>query len=301
MTLQPFLARSLRPVPRPATTAWSVELEDPEVGPVTLTGRLLSRSEESVLVVLHGLGGSVESGYMALALRAAEQAGRSCLLLNCRGADRSGADFYHSGLTADIEAALTGPALAAAKTIDILGYSIGGHIALRYACGQVDARVRRVAAVGTPLDLRAAADDMDASGLSVYRSHVLDALKEIYTAAYQRRPQGISPLVAREIKRFRTWDEQIIAPRFGFDGADHYYRTQSVGPLLGELKVETIYVGASHDPMIAAGAVRPFLEQPRLHAVWDGGAGHLGFRSDFDLGLDAPLGLESQVLAWLSR
>lgn len=293
--------RNFRPPPRPLTSKWSMEVEDPEVGPVRLTGRLLSRSEESLLVVLHGLGGSVDSGYMALALAAAERAGQSCLLLNCRGADRSGADFYHSGLTADIAAALQSPELSGIKTIDLLGYSIGGHIALRYACGEVDARLRRVAAVGSPLDLRAAADDFDAAGLSVYRSHVLDALKEIYTAAYQRRPQGIPPHLARSIGRIRTWDEKIIAPRFGFDSADHYYRTQSAGPVLSQLKVETIYVGASHDPMISAHAVRPFLDHPLLHTVWEGGAGHLGFRSDFDLGQDAPRGLESQLLAWLSR
>jgi predicted alpha/beta-fold hydrolase len=204
-------------------------------------------------------------------------------------------------LTADIEAALKSPELREARTIDLFGYSIGGHIALRYACAPTDSRVRRVAAVGSPVDLRAAADDFDAQGFNVYRSHVLDSLKEIHTAAYQRRPVGMRPDRARQISKIRDWDEQIIAPRFGFEGADHYYATQSAGPHLDRLQIDAIYVGASYDPMVKASAVHPHLEHDRITAVWEQGAGHLGFRADFDLGLPGPRGLESQVLSWLSR
>lgn len=301
MTLQPFISRSLCPLPRPETTEWSVEFDDEDVGPVRLTGRFLDAPGDDALVVLHGLGGSTESGYMALALNAAAAVGRPCLLLNCRGADRRGADLYHSGLISDIAVALASPELRRMKSIDLFGYSIGGHIALKYGCSSIDPRVRRIAAVGSPLDLRAAADDFDARGFNVYRSHVLDSLKEIHTAAYQRRPKGLLPDLARKIGKIRDWDEQIIAPRFGFDSADHYYETQSVGPRLAELKVEAIYVGASYDPMVKASAVEKYLDVPRLTSVWEGGAGHLGFRSDFDLGLPGPRGLEPQVLSWFSR
>ncbi len=314
MTLQPFFARSLRPPLRPETEHWETELEDPDVGTVKLTGRLLKRSSREIVVVLHGLGGHVESGYMGLMLAAAETEGRSCLLLNNRGADRSGADIYHSGLIADIEAALASEALAGFDSIDLVGYSIGGHIALRYgASDQVDARVRRLAAIGSPLHLSAAADDFDSASFNVYRGHVMDALKEIYTAAYQRNPRGIVPDAARKISRIRDWDHQVIAPRFGFQSADHYYETQSAAPLLDQLKVESLYVGAACDPMILASSVRPYLKglsveggvtPPRgseLFVHWDETAGHLGFHPAFDLGQVGNLGLEPQVLQWLSR
>jgi predicted alpha/beta-fold hydrolase len=158
-----------------------------------------------------------------------------------------------------------------------------------------------VAAIGAPLDLAAAADDFDASAINLYRSHVLDGLKEIYTAAYQRRPVGLVPHEARALRKIRTWDERIIAPYFGFAGADDYYASQSVGPKLGALRVDALYVGATHDPMIRSERVRPYEGAPKLTSVWESSAGHLGFGRDFDLGFVAPRGLESQVLAWLSR
>src|SRR5690606_31041217 len=125
--------------------------------------------------------------------------------------------------------------------------------------------------------------------------------KEIYTAAYQRRPSGLVPFEARKVRRIRDWDERIVAPRFGFSGADNYYETQSVGPDLHRLKVETLYVGATHDPMVLSTRVRPYLGAPQMEVVWDEQAGHLGFATGFDLGLPGPRGLESQVMAWLGR
>lgn len=265
-----------------------------------LTGRLHDKSSSSAVVVLHGLGGSAASGYMALALSAAERFGLTCLLLNCRGADRLGTDIYHSGLTEDIAEALKSPAFDKVSAIDLFGYSIGGHIALRYATREVDARVRRVAAIGSPLDLRAAADDFDNAPFNVYRGHVLDALKEIYTAAYQRRPRGIEPVVARKIQKIRDWDEQIVAPRFGFQSGPDYYEKESVSTRLSELKCDALYVGAVCDPMVQRKSVLPFVDAPRLKVVWDERAGHLGFPDDFDMHLPGPLGVENQVFTWFS-
>lgn len=300
-TLRPFFERSLRPLPRPPTSAWSHEFVDPEVGPIRLTGRLFEGSSSSAVVVLHGLGGSAQSGYMALALRAAQTLGVTCLLLNCRGADRLGSDIYHSGLTEDITQALRSPALEGTKHIDLFGYSIGGHIALRYVTRDVDPRVRRVAAIGSPLSLRAAAHDFDTAPFNVYRGHVLDALKEIYTAAYQRRPRGIEPISARKIHRIRDWDEQIVAPRFGFASGAEYYERESVCTRLSELKRDAIYIGAVCDPMVQMKSVLPFVKAPRLKVVWDERAGHLGFPVDFDMGLSGPLGVETQVFTWFSE
>lgn len=298
-TLKPFFERTLRPAERVATAAYLTELYDPDVGMVDVTGCYLQRDPEHVVVIIHGLGGSCDSGYMSLALRAADQLGVSALLLNCRGCDRKNSDIYHSGLTADLQAAIQSPLLAQASRISVLGYSIGGHVALCYGCREPDPRVKKIAAICSPLDLAQTADAFDRSFFNVYRGHVMDGLKEIYTASYQRRPSGVVPEQARKIRKIRDWDRQIVAPRFGFQSADHYYASQSVGPGLRAIKPEAMYVGARLDPMVGMDSVVPYLHGSGLKVVWDDRAGHLGFGPDFDLGLPGPLGLESQVLGWL--
>jgi predicted alpha/beta-fold hydrolase len=299
-TLGPFFSRTLRPAARPATEAWSALLDDPDVGPVRLSGLALRRPSEAGLLVVHGLGGSAESGYMVGALREAERMGMRCLLLSTRGSDRSGQDFAHAGLGADLDAALASDFFSDVSSVDLLGYSLGGHLVLSYAAKQPHPKVRRVAAIGAPLLLEPTAARLDAAWLNLYRTHVIRSLHEIYTVAYQRNPRGIVPEQARRIQRFREWDERVIAPRFGFAGASDYYRQVSAGPLLGELKVDALYVGAPRDPMVPPAAVLPALPAKRCDVVWDRSAGHLGFGASFDLGLAAPLGLEPQVLAWLA-
>jgi len=300
-TLLPFFARTLRPAPRPPTTPFGAHVLDPELGAVRLSGEFLEHPGDELVVVVHGLGGSTRSGYMTLALRAADERKQSCLLVNARGSDRSGQDISHAGLTDDLRAYLAAPELARFRHIDLFGYSLGGQLVLRYAAEQPDPRVRRVAAIGAPLLLAESTAAFDAPGFSVYRRHVMSSLHEIYTAAYQRNARGIPPLEARQIQRIREWDERVVAPRFGFPSADAYYAATSSGAVLSDLAVPALYVGALHDPMVPVHAVAPALPAPRLEAVWDLAAGHLGFDSDFDLGQPGPSGLEHQVLAWLRR
>lgn len=299
-TLGPFFSRSLAPLVRPVTESWSATLVDPDIGPVRLSGRALHHDSKSALLVVHGLGGSIESGYMAGALVEAERTRTRCLLLNTRGSDRSGQDIAHAGLGADLDAALESEFFADVTAVDLLGYSLGGHLVLSYAASNPHPKLRRVAAIGSPLLLEPAATALDAAWLNVYRTHVMRSLHEIYTVAYQRNPRGIPPEAAREIHRIKQWDERVIAPRFGFASAEDYYRKVSAGPRLGELKCDALYVGAPRDPMVPLSSVVPALAGTPLDVVWVRSAGHLGFGSRLDLGLAAPLGLEPQVFAWLA-
>jgi predicted alpha/beta-fold hydrolase len=108
-------------------------LVDPDVGPVQLSGRLREHpGATTLLLVVHGLGGSASSHYAIPAAVAADAEGISCLRLNLRGADRNGSDFYHAGLTADLRATVAGLP-ARYERVFLLGYSMGGHLALRYA------------------------------------------------------------------------------------------------------------------------------------------------------------------------
>ncbi len=274
---------------------------DPSLGNVRLSGQVRASEGDELLVVLHGLGGSTSSGYMGLALTAAEVAGVSCLLLNVRGADLSGEDISHAGLTDDIHGALTSPAFAGYRRIYLLGYSLGGHLALAYGLGAADPRVKSVAALCSPLDLREAATSFDGPRFSVYRKHVLRGLTDIYGATHARRGGPLDIADALRIRRLRDWDERIVAPRFGFVDAADYYERASAGARLRELSIPALYVGALGDPMVPASTVRGCLAAARgaVDVRWSERGGHLGFPSNLNLGLPGPLGLEAQVLAWL--
>src|SRR5882724_8244628 len=156
-TVTPALLAQLCPWAGPPARVFHTVVWDPTSGPVRLTG-LLSEvaGSETIVVIVHGLAGNALSPYCAKAARAAAQAGLSSLRLSLRGADYSGEDIFHGGMTQDLRAALGTLEIARYKRVVLLGYSVGGHIALRAATDEVDARLEAVAAICPPLDLHAA-------------------------------------------------------------------------------------------------------------------------------------------------
>jgi predicted alpha/beta-fold hydrolase len=240
---------------------------------------------------------------MPLALAAADRAGVSCLMVNLRGADLAGEDYGHAGLTDDLDAVFSSPVLSAYEKVYVLGYSLGGHLALSYAAGQPDPRLRGVVAVSSPLDLDSTATAFDRRRSAVYRGHVLASLKAMYRACFQRRGGPIPLEAMRRIGKIREWDERIVAPRFGFSSASDYYARASVAPRLARLGVRSLYVGAADDPMVPARTVQSALAQSAraLEVRWVARGGHLGFPARLSLGQGGPLGLEHQLLSWLRR
>lgn len=295
-TIAPRLRHSLRPVPCPEGCPWSLEITDPRLGPVLLSGVLrdVAQSEELLLVV-HGLGGCADSHYARRAARAADAAGLSCLRINLRGSDRAGEDFYHAGLTADLHAALASPDLARFRRFYALGYSVGGHLALRLATEPADSRLAAVAAVCAPLDLALSAAAFDRPELWLYRRYVMNSLKQIYASVAARRPVPLPLAEAQRIRGLLEWDDRIVAPRHGFDGAADYYARQSVGPRLAGLRLPALLAAALGDPMVPAETMRPSLARAggRLEVRWLSRGGHVGFPGGLDL--------EAQLFAWLRR
>jgi uncharacterized protein len=305
-TFRPYIGHVLRPVDPPASRCFRAMVQDETHGPVPLTGRLSDAPGDELCVIVHGLGGSSGSYYAIRAAREARAAGLASLRLNLRGADRSGADFYHAGLAEDLRAALSSPRLARYRSIYLFGFSLGGHLVLRYLAEGADPRVRAAATVCAPLDLAAGAFEIDRPQRYVYRQHLLRGLKEMYTAVATRRETVVPLEEALRIDTIRAWDERIVAPRFGFRDAEDYWARATVMPMLDAISVPTLAVVASHDPMVLAHTVRPALTRAKnLEVVYVDEAGHVGFPEAIDLGLRGriatrgPVSVEHQVISWL--
>ncbi len=277
------------------------------MGPVVLTGRLRDlrdgRPGGDLVVILHGLGGSCDSQYAHRAAAAAERAGLSSLRLNLRGSDRSGTDFYHAGLTADLASALASPEIASFARIHLLAYSLGGHVALRFAAFEHEPRLSGVVAVCAPLDLALSAAAIDRPSLALYKTYLMRHLKEIYQPVASRHPDLTPFEQVRGIRSLRAWDEAVVAPRHGFASGADYYARASVAPHLDQLRVPALLLQAEGDPMVPADTVRPALSRPYLNldVRWLRRAGHCGFPEPFELVLraDREARLEDQALGWL--
>ncbi len=305
-TLWQAVDRRLSPsTPLDFEEAWRQAIVDPLAGPLELTGRLRRVPEDRRLVVLvHGLGGCSESSYLLRFAAFLAAQGVSSLRLNLRGADRSGKDFYHAGLSDDLEQALASPDLRHFDTVYTVGFSLGGHIVLRHATHNRDPRLRAAAAVCSPLDLSVSGADLDRPMHWLYRRYLFSGLLDMYAAMQPAYELAHSLDEVRQVSTLRQWDSMTVVPRFGFASADDYYRRASVGPLLPQLEVPALLLASRWDPMVSARSIdNPYAEAAadQLRVVWSQRGGHVSFPRHLDVGLGPQAGLEAQLWSWLQE
>ncbi len=279
-------------------------MPDQRWGTVRVTGYFRpARQRDEAVVVVHGLGGSSESHYMPRAAAALAAHDYGYLLLEMRGSDLRGEDIYHAGLTADLEAALASDELAPYRRIHLLGYSLGGHVALRYASQSPAARVASVTAVCSPLDLAAAQQAFDRPGRWLYRQYILTRLRRIYRSVAERRELETPLAEVLAAKTIREWDRLTVVPRFGFESPEDYYRQMSVASRLHALTIPSLLVASDRDPMVPPEALDSVLEGElgRLEVRRVPTGGHVAFPEDLDLGFGGRRGLEGQILRWIEE
>ncbi|MDH3202958.1 MAG: alpha/beta fold hydrolase [Myxococcales bacterium] len=300
-TLAPFLRHTLVPPRAPQSTEWVTRLEDGVIGTLSLNGRLSQTgASDTLIVIVHGLGGSATSYYAVRAAQAAARTGLDSLRLNLRGADRRGEDFYHAGLIADLEATLRSKALHAYQRILLLGYSLGGNLVLRYLAHDPDPRVRAAAVVCAPIDLEKGARAIDKPHRAFYRLHMLRGLKEIYREVAARRDVPLPVGKAMRIDTLEQWDEEVISPRHGFGGAEDYWAKTSACTVLGDIETPTLFVAAEQDPMVLIEAVRPWLAGAKtFRRVITNRGGHVGFPERVDLGIGTSGTVDEQIIRWM--
>ncbi len=270
---------------------------EPDVQVLVQTQRPPGRSRGEMILV-HGLEGSAEAGYMLTMAKAGLDAGYAVNRFNnrtCGGTEHLCNTLYHSGLTVDLRAVLHQFRDEGRTPVHLVGYSLGGNLVLKLA-GELgdDAGplVASVCAFSAPIDLAACSRRLGQPANRFYERRFLKRMR--------RRVAATGRFTAGEIKHARSlyeFDERFTGPSFGFRGADHYYETQSSRQFLERIRVPALLVQAKDDFFI------PFevFEHPavranphvRLHVTEHGG--HFAFLSRTRLRFWA----DEAVLEWI--
>ncbi len=161
-----------------------------------------------------------------------------------------------------------------------MGYSLGSNILLNCLAETAGASPLRAAvAVSVPLDLKATQVRMMMPRNRVYQHYLLRGLCTSNLAG-----PAVTPVqretITRRVHSLYDYDDLVVAPANGFEGAEDYYASCSSGRRLGEIKTETLVIHAADDPWIPLAAYQaidwPALpSQLRLSLTNTGG--HVGF------------------------
>jgi predicted alpha/beta-fold hydrolase len=214
-------------------------------------------SERPTLVLVHGLEGSSESGYMLGLAERAFAAGWNALRLNqrnCGGTETLTPTLYNSGLSNDYRAVLMELIdRDSLSEIFFAGYSMGGNLVLKMAGELADAAPRQLRGVATVCPALDLARCVDAVGLPqnfIYQRHFVNGLKSRMRRKAKLYPGMFDLSRMERVRTLREFDDVITATYCDFSGASDYYQRSSALRVAGDIKVPTQVVIAQDDPFV---------------------------------------------------
>jgi hypothetical protein len=241
------------------------------------------RTSGSVVMILHGLEGSLESHYTGGMLGAlARQGYNACLmyLRGCSGEPNRQPYSYHSGKTEDLDFVVRAiRQRLPGRPLAIVGFSLGGNILLKWLGEQGEsAGISTAVAISVPFDLEQAALRLE-HGLSRIYQHYL--VKKLHGSARRKSRTHQLPWPAErihELRTFRRFDNEITAPLNGFRDVDDYYSRASSKQFLKSIQVPTLLIQASDDPFLPATALPQDDDlSPTVTLDLSRRGGHVGF------------------------
>lgn len=247
--------------------------------------------QHPTLVILHGLEGSCDSGYIRGTAEKAWVAGFNVVRMNqrnCGGTEEMTNTLYHSGLSGDVLAVVTELIEQdGMPEVFAVGFSMGGNLVLKMA-GELGAdapdELRAVVAVAPALDLSACADALAEPRNFIYERHFVRRLKRRMRLKASLFPE-LFPL--KEITEFdgiatvRDFDELITARFCDFRGASDYYARSSASMVIADIRLPTLIITSKDDPFVP---YRPFQNpaitgNPNITLIATERGGHCAFIS----------------------
>ena len=239
---------------------------------------------DRIAILFHGLCGCHFSPYMRRLTDKLRRQGVRVIRVDMRGFGDSeliSRSHLHGGCFPDLHTVVEFvEQLSPLSKISLVGFSLGGNIVLK-ALGEwgelVPRQIDSAIAVSPPIDLIHASWNLRQAGNRAYEKYFMRRLR----ARLARRRRLVEGLVDNGLNplpdRLLDFDDQFVAPVFGFSGARDYYESCSSGPVLDRVAVPAIILTSKDDPVVPFSMYDRFPMSDYIDIVATNHGGHLGF------------------------
>jgi len=266
------------------------------------------RAQAMTLIIVHGLEGSSESGYVIGTGSKAWSAGMNVVRMNvrnCGGTERLGPTLYNSGMSADVGAvARTLIEQDGLQKLAFAGFSMGGNMVLKLLGewgDQAPPQVKAAVGISPAMDLAASADALHDLANRVYEMKFLWSLRRRIQRKAALYPGHFELRHLRGVRSLRDFDNQITARHFGFLDAQDYYTRAACTHVLDRITAPALVLHAEDDPFIR---ILPetrdkLLRNPHITYIETERGGHCAFLAEAR-GYDGRWA-ERQAIAFIQR
>lgn len=238
-----------------------------------------------IVIVLHGLEGSINSNYARGMLAAIDKKGWRGVFMHLRGCsgEHNLKDYsYHSGETGDFRFLVeTLRKRHPEATLSALGYSLGGNALLKYL-GEYkdDSQLKAATAVSVPYLLSNSAVKLEKGFSRIYQRHLVNRLINKTSSKFKNRQAPFNMADLKKWNTFQLFDHHITAPLHGFKGSTDYYEQSSSRQYLKHITTPTLLIHSRDDPFMTTDAIpnQDDLSESVVLELSNHG-GHVGFIS----------------------
>jgi uncharacterized protein len=254
----------------------------------------LKKGNKRLVVLTHGLEGSSGSTYIRRAAWYFWERNYDVLAWNCRscsGEINRLLRFYNHGDIADIEAVLNAAA-PNYESINLVGYSMGGNISLKFAALGLQTefntvltrKIRAVVAYSAPLEMKTSSYVLAKPSNVLYRQLFIRQLMPKVKAKISLFPDEINH---SDLEKLKTWEDYMrlfFIQLNGYASLDDFFEKGSALNFISKIQIPTLIVQAQNDPMLTAECFprdlvknlpKVWLETPQF-------GGHCGFAEPND-------------------
>lgn len=263
---------------------------------------IIVKSTKAVLL-LHGLEGSSESTYMLGIRNLLTSEGFDVVAMNhrsCSGRPNKLVSSYHSGKTDDVAFVLD-HLKRSYDEIHLVGFSLGGNMALKYAGEQGGSAIpTSICAISTPCDLAGSSQTLGRIGNRIYLNRFLSQLISKAEEKTSRFPDfGLNLKAIKSSRNFYDFDDSYTAPVHGFESADDYYEKSSSDQFIASIQRPTLIINALNDSFLSESCypVKEASQNDLVTLQTPKYGGHVGFAQDFRMTL--AFWHEKQVLKFI--
>ena len=249
-----------------------------------------ARSQAPLVLVMHGLEGSLRSHYATPLMQCLYEAGFSVVFMTLRGKGREPNRLprsYHSGASADLAEVLQQLTERHQQPFAAVGISLSANLLLKYL-GEtgIKAKLSTAVAISAPFQLELCAKRLTEGFSQVYNRYLLNHLKASYREKFLRIRSPLAVDLA-SIKTLYQFDDTVTAPLNGFKDANDYYHRSSCKPFLKKVAIPTLVIHALDDPFMYPSIVPNQAEvSDSIQLEISKHGGHVGFMNAQGFWLD---------------
>lgn len=249
-------------------------------------------SDQPLVLLLHGLAGNSQSGYILGLQNHLDQQGLASVVMNyrgCSGEPNRLARAYHAGDSDDLHQVFGYlQRQFPDRFMAIVGFSLGGNILLKWLGEGRDIQgLSAAVAVSVPLQLDVCATRLDNGFSKLYREYLLADLKRFMRYKYAGLlKQGLSMEAEKiaalgdlsRIHSFWEYDDKVVARLHGFSSVHAYYQHASARQYLHAIQHPCLVLQASDDPFMTSAVIPDAYElSPSIEFELSESGGHVGF------------------------